>query len=179
MGSHKTTKRPSRKRVTRKSKKASHKGGTVCDIICPPEKKDVVETTVEKVDENTVVETPDEDDDDENTVVETPDADEDDDDENTVVETPDADDDDENTVVETSDEDDDQPTVGAGKKGRKAKKSTKKGRKHHKKNRKTMKKKKKSAWNMFVSEFYEKTKKTKPNYMFKNALTDAAKIYNK
>jgi len=163
MGSHKTTKRPSRKRVTRKSKKASHKGGTVCDIICPHEKKDVVETTVEKVDENTVVETPDEDDDDENTVVETPDAD----------------DDDENTVVETPDEDDDQPTVGAGKKGRKTKKSKKKGRKHHKKNRKTMKKKKKSAWNMFVSEFYEKTKKTKPNYMFKNALTDAAKIYNK
>ena len=163
MGSHKTTKRPSRKRVTRKSKKASHKGGTVCDIICPPEKKDVVETTVEKDDEKKdVVETP----------VEKVD-------ENTVVETPDADDDDENTVVETPDEDDDQPTVGAGKKGRKAKKSTKKGRKHHKKNRKTMKKKKKSAWNMFVSEFYEKTKKTKPNYMFKNALTDAAKIYNK
>ena len=163
MGSHKTTKRPSRKRVTRKSKKASHKGGTVCDIICPPEKKDVVETTVEKDDEKKdVVETP----------VEKVD-------ENTVVETPDADDDDENTVVETPDEDDDQSTVGAGKKGRKAKKSTKKGRKHHKKNRKTMKKKKKSAWNMFVSEFYEKTKKTKPNYMFKNALTDAAKIYNK
>tara|TARA_B110000285_G_scaffold235562_1_gene318091 strand:- start:4674 stop:5207 length:534 start_codon:yes stop_codon:yes gene_type:complete len=177
MGSHKTTKRPSRKRVTRKSKKASHKGGTVCDIICPPEKKDVVETTVEKDDEKKdVVETPVEKVD-ENTVVETPD--EDDDDENTVVETPDADDDDENTVVETPDEDDDQSTVGAGKKGRKAKKSTKKGRKHHKKNRKTMKKKKKSAWNMFVSEFYEKTKKTKPNYMFKNALTDAAKIYNK
>ena len=66
-----------------------------------------------------------------------------------------------------------------GKKGRKSRKSTKKGRKPHKKNRKTMKKKKKSAWTTFVVDLYNKNKVKTKGYMFKNALSDAAKIYKK
>ena len=68
---------------------------------------------------------------------------------------------------------------GKGKKGRKSRKSTKKGRKSHKKNRKTMKKKKKSAWTTFVVDLYNKNKVKTKGYMFKNALSDAAKIYKK
>ena len=66
---------------------------------------------------------------------------------------------------------------GFGKKGRKSRKSTKKGRKPHKKNRKTMKKK--SAWTTFVVDLYNKNKLKTKGYMFKNALSDAAKIYKK
>ena len=73
--------------------------------------------------------------------------------------------------------DENETVVGAGKKGRKSRKSTKKGRKPHKKNRKTMKKK--SAWTTFVVDLYNKNKLKTKGYMFKNALSDAAKIYKK
>jgi hypothetical protein len=80
-------------------------------------------------------------------------------------------------IEEESDDANKIVVVGAGKKGRKSRKSTKKGRKPHKKNRKTMKKK--SAWTTFVVDLYNKNKLKTKGYMFKNALSDAAKIYKK
>ena len=85
----------------------------------------------------------------------------------------------ENNNEDNEEESDDENNIGGGKKGRKARKSTKKGRKPHKKNRKTMKKKKKSAWTTFVVDLYNKNKLKTKGYMFKNALSDAAKIYKK
>ena len=85
----------------------------------------------------------------------------------------------ETEVEEVDEEEEEEGREGGGKKGRKAKKSTKKVRVSHKKNRKTMKKKGKSAWTAFVVELYRKNKQKNPLYMFKNALSDAAKIYKK
>uniref|UniRef100_A0A6C0F2K8 Uncharacterized protein n=1 Tax=viral metagenome TaxID=1070528 RepID=A0A6C0F2K8_9ZZZZ len=35
-----------------------------------------------------------------------------------------------------------------------------------------------SAWNNFVKQFYEEKHKTNPNYKFKQALSDAAPLWN-
>ena len=67
-----------------------------------------------------------------------------------------------------------EPNKGGAKKSRKNK--PKKGGKSK---GKTAKKKKQSNWTKFVTELYKQNKLKNPNYMFKEALKEAAKLYKK
>ena len=159
MASHKTNKRSYKKRTPkRKTQKGGMKDNTVCNLFCKDDEgegADVGEDeVVVKVDDVKVDEEESDDEDEEES-------------------------DDDNAADVGEADDKDKEIGGLGKKGRKSRKSTKKGRKPHKKNRKTMKKKKKSAWTTFVVDLYNKNKLKTKGYMFKNALSDAAKIYKK
>lgn len=133
----------------RSMKKRPQKGGGVCDIICP-QKKDEAETP-EEMDKEGEVETP---------TTEEMDVEE--------LEK------EEEQEEPEEEEKEEEENIGGAKKSRKNK--PKKG---GKKNGKTAKKKKQSNWTKFVTELYKQNKLKNPNYMFKEALKEAAKLYKK
>ena len=174
MASHKTNKRSYKKRTPkRKTQKGGMKDNTVCNLFCKDDEgegADVGEDeVVVKVDDVKVDDVKVDDVKVDDVKVDEEESDDEDEEES----------DDDNAADVGEADDKDKEIGGLGKKGRKSRKSTKKGRKPHKKNRKTMKKKKKSAWTTFVVDLYNKNKLKTKGYMFKNALSDAAKIYKK
>ena len=155
MAHSKTSKRVYKKRATKKVMR----GGDVCDIICPRNKKNEEESAEEEPAEEETAE--------EETAEEET-AEEETAEEETAEEEP----------AEKEPAEEEQPKkenkgsiIGfGGKKSRKHK--SRKGA------RKTAKKPK-SAWTTFVTSLYKKNKRTNPLYMFKDALKDAAKLYKK
>ena len=165
MAHSKTSKRVYKKRATKKVMR----GGDVCDMICPRNKKNEEQSAEEKkpaeeeqVDEEPAEEEPAE----EEPAEEEPAEEEPAEEEESAEEEEPADEE------ESAEEEKNKGGIigFGGKKSRKHK--TRKGA------RKTAKKPK-SAWTTFVTSLYKKKKRANPLYMFKDALKDAAKLYKK
>ena len=152
MASNKTNKNTSKKRNTKKVMK----GGNICDMICPRDKKSDEDNQNEKsVEEESVEEEPVEEESIEEEPVEGEPAEEE-------------------SVEEGPAEEELKKTDSLwGRGGKKTRKN-----KPIKKIRKTSKNIK-STWIIFVKEIYNKNKQKNPLYMFKDALKDAAKLYKK
>lgn len=149
MAHSKTSKRVYKKRATKKVMR----GGDVCDIICPRNKKNEeepaeeekpAEEELDEKEEPTEEEEPAEDNEADTA---------------------------EPTVKKPDDEENNDSIIEAGGKKSRKHKSRKGARKTAKKS--------KSAWTTFVTKLYKKNKLANPLYMFKDALKDAAKLYKK